>query len=78
METPSIIVAAIGVIAAAGGATAWFARSRGSNTIDLLQTNIDAYKDAEKLKDARILYLQGQIVALQETIDNLNRLLKDK
>ncbi len=78
MNLPAIILAVLGIAAAAGGIAAYFSRSRGMGTIDLLQANIDAYKDAEKLKDAQITYLKGQIVAKDETIDNLNRLIKSR
>ncbi len=77
MNSINLILPAIALIAAAGGAAAWFARSRGNNVISLQKANIDAYKDAERLKEARILYLEGQIVGYQETIKNLNKLIKD-
>lgn len=81
MELSSIILAAIGIIVAAGATTAYFARSRGSETIKLLQTNIQAYKDAELLKDAKILLLQGQLKAKDEVIDirdqTIERLIKN-
>jgi hypothetical protein len=77
MSLPTVILAIIGIIGAAGGTTAYYSRSRGKGTIDLLQTNIEAYKDAEKLKDAQIVYLKGQLVAKDDTIANLNRLIKD-
>lgn len=74
MDIPQIIVAVVAVAAAAGGIAAYFSRSQGTNTIKLLQTNIDAYKDSEKLKDARIFYLEGQLTVKDETI---KRLLND-
>lgn len=74
MQLPIIILAVIGIIGAAAVTTAYFSRGRGKATIDLLQTNIDAYKDSEKLKDTRITYLEGQLVVKDETI---KRLLSD-
>jgi hypothetical protein len=74
MDVPELIVAIITLAVAAGGATAFFARSRGQETISLLQANISAYKDSEKLKDARIVYLEGQLVVKDETI---KRILKN-
>lgn len=71
MDLPAIIAVIITLAVAAGGATAFFARSRGTETISLLQTNIQAYKDAEKLKDARIVYLEGQLVVKDETIKRI-------
>ncbi len=77
MDLPTVILSGLALAAAAGGTTAYFSRGRGKATIDLLQTNIEAYKDSEKIKDAQILYLKGQVVAKDETINNLNQLLKD-
>lgn len=71
MDYSTVIVAVLGVAAAAGGIAAWFSRSRGTDTVKLLQANIDAYKDSEKLKDARIFYLEGQLVVKDETIKRL-------
>lgn len=71
MGPTTSIIATLGIIAAAGGVVAYFARSRGQETIKLLQTNIDAYKDSEKLKDARIFYLEGQLTVKDETIKRL-------
>lgn len=75
MESATLIGGAITLVGIAGASTAWFARSRGANTINLLKTNIEAYKDSEKLKDSRISYLEGQLVAKDETIKNLNKLI---
>lgn len=74
MDVPELIVAIIALAVAAGAAVAFFARSKGTETISLLQANIDAYKDSEKLKDARIVYLEGQLVVKDETI---KRILKN-
>lgn len=71
MDLPEVVLAVVAVITSLGGITAWFARSRGTDTISLLQTNINAYKDSEKLKDARIIYLEGQLVVKDETIKRL-------
>lgn len=68
---PTLILVILAVAAAAGGIAAYFRRSAGLGTIKLLQTNIDAYKDSEKLKDARIAYLEGQLVVKDETIKRL-------
>lgn len=69
MSIPAIILSILGLAAALGVIVAYFARSRGTETISLLQTNIQAYKDAEVLKDAKILVLENQITALKEVID---------
>lgn len=71
MNIPTLVLAALGFALAAGGIAAWFSRGRGQGTIDLLQTNIQAYKDAEKLKDEQITYLRGQLVIKDETIKRL-------
>lgn len=77
MNIPEIVVAVLAVIVAAAGGSAYFKASAGKQTIQLLQTNIDAYKDAEKLKDGRIIYLEGIVVAKDETIKNLNKVIKN-
>lgn len=74
MELPSAILAVVAVIVAAGGVTAYYKRSAGVESIKLLQINVAAYKDSEKLKDQRIAYLEGQLVIKDETI---KRLLND-
>lgn len=65
------ILAALGVACTAGAISIWFARGRGNESIRLLQINISAYKDAEKLKDQRIVYLEGQLLVKDETIKRL-------
>lgn len=74
MELPTTIVSALTVVGALALLTAYYARGRGVGTIKLLETNIQAYKDAEKLKDQRIAYLEGQLTVKEETI---KRLLND-
>ena len=71
MEISQILIGAVALIAAAGATVAYFARSRGTETIRLLQANIEAYQDSEKLKDARITYLEGQLTIKEETIKRL-------
>lgn len=71
MNYPTIILAILGMAAMAGGVTAYYKRSEGQETISLLQANIQAYKDSEKLKDSRIAYLEGQLIVKDETIKRL-------
>lgn len=71
MDLPATIVATLAIIVAAGGITAYYKRSAGMETMQLLKTNIEAYKDSEKLKDQRIVYLEGQLVVKDETIKRL-------
>lgn len=71
MNFPEVILAVIAVIVGAAGVAVYFKGSAGENTIKLLQTNIQAYKDSEKLKDSRIAYLEGQLVTKEETIKRL-------
>lgn len=71
MDFPQITLAILAVVVAAGGLTAYYKRSAGVESIRLLQVNIDAYKDSEKLKDARIAYLEGQLVIKDETIKRI-------
>lgn len=81
MDLPAIILAILGITALLGVIVAYFARSRGTETIKLLQTNISAYKDAETLKDAQILVLKAQIAAKDEIIEirdkTIERLVKN-
>lgn len=74
MELPAEILAVLGIVAAGGALTAYFSRSRGNESIRLLELNVTAYKDSEKLKDQRIAYLEGQLFVKDETI---KRLLND-
>lgn len=77
MNDSQIILAIIGVIASLGAATAYFKRSSGVETIKLLQQNIDAYKDAEKLKDTEIIALKVQLKVKDDTITALIQTAKD-
>ena len=70
-------LAILSLASLAGAASIWFARGRGSETIKLLQINIQTYKDAEKLKDQKIAYLEGQLTTANETIKNLNKVIKE-
>lgn len=74
MDIATVILAILGIATAAGALTAYYRRSAGHETISLLETNIAAYKDSEKLKDQRIAYLEGQLLTKDETI---KRLLND-
>lgn len=74
MDYFKIISAVLAIALTAGGIAAWFRRGQGSETIKLLQINIQSYKDAEKLRDQRISYLEGQLLVKDETI---KRLLND-
>lgn len=76
MNVPELILAIIGLAVAAGATTAYYNRSRGKETISLLQTNIQAYKDSEKLKDQRIAYLEGQVYSKEQTIKKLSERTK--
>lgn len=71
MNIPEIILAILGIIVASGATVAYFARSRGSETISLLQVNIQSYKDEAALKDARITALEVQLQVKDDTIKEL-------
>lgn len=73
MELPSLILTVLGIAAAAGAATAYFKRSAGKESNSLLMNNIEAYKDAIKLKDEQITYLKGQVYSKDQTIEKLSR-----
>lgn len=72
MNIPTIILSILGIAASAGVLAAYYKRAGGLETIKLLQINIDAYKDAEKLKDERIKYLEGQVYSKDQTIIKLS------
>lgn len=71
MDLPEVILAVIGVVAAAGLVTAYYKRSEGTESVRLLQTNVQAYKDAEKLKDQKITYLEAQVYEKDQIIKRL-------
>lgn len=71
MDYYNIILGVLGLVVAGGATYGYFKRSEGTETIKLLQINIQAYIDAEKFKDRRIAYLEGQIVYKDETIKRL-------
>lgn len=75
--TLTTALAALGIIGTLGGLAAWFSRSRGTQLISLLQKNIAAYKDAQTLDKQRIAYLEGQNANKDETIKNLNQIIKE-
>lgn len=75
MNIPTFLISISGLAAIiAGLATIYYRRDASQESIKLLQINIGAYKDSEKLKDQRIAYLEGQLVIKDETI---KRLLND-
>lgn len=76
MNALQIILAVLAFAVTAGGISVFFKRGSGLETIKLLQINVAAYQDSEKLKDARITYLEGQLVNANETIKNLNKMIK--
>lgn len=71
MDVPSIVLTALGLVITAATAGVIGKRSAGLNTIKLLQINVQSYKDAEKLKDSRIAYLEGQLLIKDETIKRI-------
>lgn len=71
MDLPEITLAILGVAVAAGSVTAYYKRSEGMGSIKLLQTNIQAYQDAERLKDQRITYLEAQVYEKDQIIRKL-------
>lgn len=71
MDIAAGILTVFSLVAVAGAASVWFARGRGNETIRLLELNVQSYKDAEKLKDQKIAYLEGQLLIKDETIKRL-------
>lgn len=72
MTPTTIVLGIIGFAAAAGASAVFFKRGSGVETINLLKTNIGAYKEAIKLKDERITYLEGIVYSQGETIKKLS------
>lgn len=73
MNVPSLILAVLGVSAMAGLITAYYKRSEGKETIDLLKSNNDALKESLKIKRDRITYLQGVVDEKDRLISRLSR-----
>lgn len=71
MDYAAIILIVLGIVGTAGVLAAYYKRGNGNETVRLLQINVTAYQDAEKLKDQRIAYLEGQLVIKDETIKRL-------
>lgn len=74
MDYLPILLTLLGVAAAAGVVTAYYRRSEGKETIELLRANNDALKESLKIKRDRITYLQG---ALDEKDRLIARITKD-
>lgn len=72
MDISATILVLLGTITALGAIVAYFTRARGMSTIDLLQKNIDAYKDHLRLKDEEISYLKGQLDIKERIIERLS------
>lgn len=72
MDISATILISLSTIAALGAIVAYFTRSRGMSTIDLLQKNIDAYKDHLRLKDEELTYLRGQLEIKERIIERLS------
>lgn len=58
LTIPTAILAVLGLVAAGGAATAWWKRSEGMTTINLLKTNISSYEISEKQHLLRIAELE--------------------
>lgn len=65
------------VAVAAGGLAAWYKRSEGKNTIDLLKTNIEAYKTSEAQHLQQIVELQAEVKARDRTITELRATMRN-
>lgn len=72
MDISATILVLLSTITALGAIVAYFTRARGMSTIDLLQKNIDAYKDHLRLKDEEISYLRGQLDIKERIIERLS------
>lgn len=77
MDYPSLILTILGLAAAGGAATAWWKRSEGQNTIDLLKTNIASYQITEQQQATEIATLKALIKTRDGTIAQLRTTMKD-
>lgn len=77
MDYPSLILAILGLAAAGGAATAWWKRSEGQNTIDLLKTNIASYQITEQQQLTEIETLKATLAERDKTISELRATLKN-
>lgn len=71
VNIPAITAVILSLVIGAGALSGYFRRAQGQETIKLLQANVVAYKDAEKLKDQRIAYLEGQLYQKDQIIERL-------
>lgn len=71
MNYPSIILAVLGIAALAGLVTAYYKRSAGMETIELLKANNEALKEAIQLKDTKIASMQVQLQTKDDVIERL-------
>lgn len=72
MNLIGIILSILGIASVAGVVVAYFVASAGKANRELLESNIEAYKDAIDLKDKEINYLRGQVDSKDRTIDKLS------
>lgn len=81
MDLPTLITAIIGISVAAGAVTAFYKRSEGTNTIDLLKTNVMSYEISEKQHLAQIALLESRVKdmdkALAESRSTLKTVIKE-
>ena len=76
LTVPTAILAILGLVAAGGAATAWWKRSEGQNTIDLLKTNIASYQITEKQQLTEIETLNATLRERDNTIKELRSTVK--
>lgn len=76
MDYPSLILAILGLAGAGGAATAWWKRSEGQNTINLLKTNIASYETSEKQHLTEIETLKATLVERDNTIKELRTTIR--
>lgn len=76
MNYASVILAILGLAGAGGAATAWWKRSEGQNTINLLKTNISSYETSEKQHLIKIDTLETILGERDNTIKELRTTLR--
>lgn len=76
MNYPTLLLAILGLAAAGGAATAWWKRSEGTNTIDLLKTNIESYKISESQHLQRIAELEATMKSKDKALSDARMTLR--
>jgi hypothetical protein len=77
MNTPLILIEALGLLltvaAVAGGITAYYRKSAGSDALVIAQKTIALLNDENTLLTRKVNYLENQVTIKDETIERIIR-----